>query len=43
MDFSKGYITLKGGDYPAAEEIWCQRVHSITLKNGTEVVIPQLV
>jgi hypothetical protein len=42
MDFSTGYITLLGGDYPKAETIWCQRVYSITLKNGKEVVIPQL-
>jgi hypothetical protein len=42
MDFETGYITLHGGDYPTAETIWCQRVHSITLKGGQEVLVPQL-
>ena len=37
MNYEAGYITLQGGDYPDAEEIWCQRVCKV---NG--VSIPQL-
>ena len=37
MNWDAGYITLRGGDYPDAEEIWVQRVAKI---NG--VAIPML-
>jgi hypothetical protein len=42
FNFDKGYITVHGGDYPNAEELYCQRINSVKINGGSWVAIPQL-